>query len=300
MIEGKNLTKRFGEIVALDKVDMQVKEGQVFGLLGTNGSGKSTMLRLLAGILMQDEGEILIDGQPVFDNPRAKRNFFYISDEQFFFTNSTPEDMARYWQAQYAMFDQAGFFQLLDAFHLNRRRRINTFSKGMKKQLILFAAVASNTRYILCDESFDGLDPVVRQAVKSLFADRMAERGLTPIIASHSLRELEDICDTIGLLHNGKLLLSHDLVEVKQNVHKVQAAFAEPLEAVHFPQLDIISAKNSGRVITLVVRGDAQQIQDKILEYNPLFVELLPLTLEEVFISETEVVGYEFKTLTLQ
>lgn len=299
MIETKALTKRFDRIVAVNEVDLAVREAQIFGLLGTNGAGKSTLLRLMAGVLRPDAGAVTIDGRPVIGNIEAKRCFFYISDDQYFFANCNAEDMRDYYAARYPAFDKAGFDSLLRSFNLEPRRRVNTFSKGMKKQLSLFLGLAANTRYLLCDETFDGLDPVARQAVKSLFADRMAARGLTPVIASHSLRELEDVCDTIGLLHQGGLLLSRELVEMKQNVHKVQAAFAAPLEAEDFPELDIVSGKKSGRLLVLVVRGELEAVRAAVGQREPIFFETLPLTLEEVFISETEVVGYEFRNLAL-
>lgn len=297
MIETQALTKRFDDVVAVNAVDLTIRDAQIFGLLGTNGAGKSTLLRLMAGILRQDQGTLLLDGKPVFEAPQVKREFFYISDDQYFFANCNLEDMRNYYAGRYPDFDRAGFDSLLRAFSLAPRRRVHTLSKGMKKQLSLFLGLSANTRYLFCDETFDGLDPVARQAVKSLFADRMANRGLTPIIASHNLRELEDVCDTIGLLHRGGLLLSRELLEMRQNVHKVQAAFRAPLEAEDFPELEILTSRKSGRLLVMVVRGELPQISAAVQQREPIFFETLPLTLEEVFISETEVAGYEFRNL---
>ena len=222
MIEAKNLSKCFDNIKALDNINAIIRDGDVFGLIGTNGAGKSTFLKVLAGILKPDSGEILIDDENVFENIKAKEKFFYISDDQFFFSNTTPKEIIKFYTSVYRDFDVKKCQDILKALDLDINRKVNTFSKGMKKQLCIAIGVAANTRYLLCDETFDGLDPVMRQAVKSLFAKEMDERGLTPIIASHNLRELEDICDHVGLLHKGGILLSKDVSDMKLNIHKVQ------------------------------------------------------------------------------
>lgn len=299
MIESRGLTKYFGEICAVDHVDTLIRPGNAFGLLGTNGAGKSTFLRLLAGILQPDQGEICVDGQAVFEQPQIKRRIFYIADEQYFFANATPRELGAFYAAYYPDFDRAGYDKLLHTFELDPERKVMTFSKGMKKQLSLFAALAANTDFLLCDETFDGLDPVVRQAVKSLLADAMASRGMTPVIASHNLRELEDICDHIGLLHRGGMLLSRDLEEMKLGLHKLQAVFDQPLGEADFPALNILSIKSRGRLQTMIIRGEEEQILRQVEAKQPLFVEMLPLSLEELFITETEVVGYEFPPLEL-
>jgi ABC-2 type transport system ATP-binding protein len=299
MIEAKQLSKRFGNITAVDSIDATIREGQVFGLLGTNGAGKSTFLRLAAGVFKPDAGSIAVDGVPIFEQVAAKRKLFYISDDIYYFTNCNPEELGDYYARHYADFDRALYNKLLHAFNLDPKRKINTFSKGMKRQTSLFAGLAAHTPYLLCDETFDGLDPVVRQAVKSLFADGIASRGLTPVIASHNLRELEDICDHIGLLHKGGMLLSRDLDDMKLNLHKVQAAFDTVYEAKDFPGLDIVTLRKSGKLLTMVVRGGEGHVMQALREKQPIFSELLPLTLEEVFISETEVAGYDFHELSL-
>ena len=188
MIEAANLTKRFDEIVAVDHINAKIRDGYVFGLIGTNGAGKSTFLRMASGVMKPDEGTIQIDGENVFENPKVKSRFFYISDDQHFFSNASPEEMMRFYKNIYPAFDAPRFYKLMDSFSLDFRRKIATFSKGMKKQLSVILGLCAGTDYIFCDETFDGLDPVMRQAVKSLFANDMAERNLTPIIASHNLR----------------------------------------------------------------------------------------------------------------
>lgn len=297
MIEAVNLTKYYDDIMAVSHIDAQIKDGSVFGLIGTNGAGKSTFLRMAAGILKPDEGTIQIDGQDVFENENVKSRFFYISDEQFFFGNATPEDMMIYYGSLYQKFDKERFEKLLSGFDLNKKRKINIFSKGMKKQLSVLLGICANTDYIFCDETFDGLDPVMRQTVKSLFANDMEERHLTPIIASHNLRELEDICDHVGLLHKGGILLSRDLDDMKLNIHKIQCVLSPGMEITELSGIDIIHTENRGSLLTLTVRGTKESVEAVISSYHPVFYEILPLSLEEIFISETEVAGYDIKKL---
>ena len=299
MIEAKNLTKRFDNIVAVDHVNATIRDGYVFGLIGTNGAGKSTFLRMASGILKPDEGTIQIDGEDVFENPKVKSRFYYISDEQYFFPNATPKEMIIYNKAVYSSFDGGRCFKLLESFNLDPKRKISTFSKGMKKQLSVILGICANTDYIFCDETFDGLDPVMRQAVKSLFANDMAERNLTPIIASHNLRELEDICDHVGLLHKGGILLSKDLDDMKLNIHKVQCVLKPGMKAEDLRELDKVKVEYRGSLATMTVRGSREEIEALMISYEPLFFEMIPLSLEEIFISETEVAGYDIKKLIL-
>ena len=242
MIETRNLTKRFGDITAVDHVSADIREGSVFGLIGTNGAGKSTFLRLLSGVLKPDEGSVTIDGQEVFEHTEVKSRFFYISDDQYFFSNATPEEMMIFYRTVYPRFDTRRFIHLMESFELNRRRKINTFSKGMRKQVSVICGVCAGTDYLFCDETFDGLDPVMRQAVKSIFIGDMEERNLTPIIASHNLRELEDICDHVGLLHKGGILLSRDLDDMKLNIHKLQCVLRPGMTAEDLTGLTIMKA----------------------------------------------------------
>lgn len=297
MIEALHVTKRFDDIVAVDDISATIREGNVFGLIGTNGAGKSTFLRMVSGVLKPNQGKILVDDIPVFESVAAKQKFFYISDDAYFFHNSTPEEMMQFYDNVYPMFDRERFKKLMKGFELDLRRKINTFSKGMKKQVSILLALSAGTEYILCDETFDGLDPVMRQAVKSLFAEDMQERNLTPVIASHNLRELEDICDHVGLLHKGGILLSKELDDMKLNIHKIQCVLSEGMEPEDLVALDKIKIEKRGRLSTITVRGNRQEIETLMSGYHPVFFEIIPLSLEEIFISETEVVGYDIKTL---
>ncbi len=299
MIEAVNLTKKFDNIVALDNVTASIKDGEVFGLIGTNGAGKSTFLRCAAGIYRSDGGEIRINGESVFENNAIKSRFFFISDDQFFFPNANALDMAASYKNTYRNFDMGRYRKLLKEFGLDERRKLLTFSKGMKKQVSIILALSAMTEYIFCDETFDGLDPVMRQAVKSLFAYDMESRGLTPIIASHNLRELEDICDHVGLLHKGGILLSKDLDDLKLGIHKVQCVLKEGMNEKQLFGDAVVKSEKRGRLINIIIKGDEDEIKAKLEASEPVFYELLPLSLEEIFITETEVVGYDVKKLIL-
>ena len=299
MIQATQARKCFGDIGAVDSITAQIETGSVYGLIGTNGAGKSTFLRMLAGVLRCDSGSIEIDGEAVWENPAVKERFFFLSDDQHTLPNATPAVMKRFYGRLYPRFSPARFDSLMDAFGLDKNRKIRTFSKGMKKQLSVICALAAQTDYIFCDETFDGLDPVMRQAVKGLFAADVAERELTPIIASHNLRELEDICDHVGLLHKGGILLSRDLDELKLGIHKLQAVFRRKPTDYELRQLDVLSQESRGSLLSLVVRGDQEEIGRVIAQLEPVFFEFLPLSLEEIFISETEVAGYDIRKILL-
>lgn len=296
MIVTQNISKRFNDVQALNEISLHINKGAVFGLVGTNGAGKSTFLRLLAGIYRPDTGEILIDEQPVWENAQLKSRLFYISDEQYFFANATPQEVAHYYNGIYPNFDLSRFVELMQGFELTVTRKISTFSKGMKKQLSVILGLCSGVDYIFCDETFDGLDPVMRHAVKSLFAADVADRGLTPIIASHNLRELEDICDHVGLLHRGGVLLEKDLDDMKLGAGKVQCVLPGGVEPASLG-LNIVIDEQRGQLHTLIARGSQEEIMAKVGAVNPVFMEFLPLTLEEFFIMETEVAGYDLKKL---
>ena len=275
MIEVKDCSKAFGPVKAVNKATLDIGDCEVFGLVGSNGAGKSTLLRMMAGIMKPDEGEIQIDGMPVYENEDAKKLFFYISDDSYFPANYTARDMVSFYRNFYPQFRIKLFHELMEQFHLEEKRKISTFSKGMKKQLLVIIGVCAATKYLLCDETFDGLDPVMRQAVKSLFAAEIMNREFTPVIASHNLRELEDICDHVGLLYKGGILLSKELEK----------------------ELQVLKVQHQGSLLMITARGTRSEIMEKIQAKNPLFMEVLPLTLEEIFISETEVAGYEIKNL---
>ena len=298
MIEVNQCSKKFGMLQAVNKVSLQIGNREVFGLVGSNGAGKSTLLRMMAGIIRGDEGNILVDGTDVYENEKAKSNIFYIADDSYFPANFTPREMAVYYKNVYLSFRMQKYEKLMKQFHLDERGKINRFSKGMKKQLLVILGIAAGTKYMLCDETFDGLDPVMRQAVKSLFAAEIMNRDFSPVIASHNLRELEDICDHVGLLHQGGILLSQDLEELKFHIHKVQCVLSDSQKEKELAkELDVLSIQHQGSLLLITARGTRTEIMERIQAKKPLFCEILPLTLEEIFISETEVAGYEIKNI---
>lgn len=300
MIELINMNKSFDGLKAVDNISVNIKEGNVFGLIGTNGAGKSTVLRLLTGVIKPDSGKVIIDGEEVYNNVSAKSKFFFISDDQYFFSTANAVDMEKYYSSLYSSFDKGAFYEYLTRFGLDPKRKINTFSKGMKRQLILLLGICSNTKYLICDETFDGLDPVMRQSIKSIFASEMEKRELTPIIASHNLRELEDICDHVGLLHKGGVLLSKDLEDMKCSIQKVQVVFKNEAEREKAEkELNIVKDDVRGSLHTYTVRETEESINNIFGSIETIFLEILPLSLEEIFISETEVAGYDIKKLIL-
>ena len=266
--------------------------------MGTNGSGKSTFLRMLSGVLKADEGSICIDEQPVYENEKVKEQIFYIPEDAFYFPNSTPFQMMAYYASIYPQFDKKMCMELLEKFHLDGKRRIQTFSKGMKKQVSILLGLSSHAKYLLCDETFDGLDPVMRQAVKSLFADGVMNRELTPVIASHNLRELEDICDHIGVLHEGGVLLSEQLEDLKFHIHKLQCVLpSEAMEQHLLGELDVLHYEKSGSLLFITAHGTKLELLTAVERHAPIFSEVVPLSLEEIFICEMEAVGYEIKNI---
>ena len=298
MIKTEKLCKKFGSIQAVDCISLTIDDNSIFGLAGTNGAGKSTFLRMLSGVLKPDSGKIEVDEAAVYENPKIKEEIFFLPDTSYFFQNATIEDMADFYSAYYPRYDRKRMTKLLGKISLDSKRKISTFSKGMKRQAGLILGICAGTRYLFCDETFDGLDPVMRQAAKSLLAYEVANRTFTPIIASHNLRELEDICDHVGLLHKGGVLLSKDVEEMKENMHKVQCVIPDARdEEALLAELQVLQYEKRLSLLTMVVRGEHEEIMKKIQEKHPLFAEALPLTLEEIFISETEVAGYDIKKL---
>ena len=296
MIELKNVDKTLGGVHAVDHVSGTIREGMVFGLIGSNGAGKSTLLRMISGVIRPDDGTILCDGAPVFENPEAKAQICFLPDTPYFFPNADIRQMRDYYAMIYPSFNRKQFDALAARFRLDPKRSIHAFSKGMKKQVSILLGLCAGTKYLLCDETFDGLDPVVRQAVKSLIAAEITERDFTPVISSHNLRELEDICDSIGLLHEGRLLLTRDLDDAKNNICKLQCVIPDSRrEQELISSLRILKMERTGSLLTLTVRGERTETLKKAQAQEPLFVEALPLTLEEIFISETEVACYDIK-----
>ncbi len=294
MIKINGVTKYYDTFKSLDNVSAQIPDGSIFGIVGSNGSGKSTLLRVMCGIFRADGGEVLYDDENVYENVKLKDKILYLSDDQFFLPSSTLLDMAKLYSAVYSSFSWDTYERLVELFGLPKNRKISTFSKGMQKQSAILLGLSARPRYLLCDETFDGLDPVMRQLVKRILADEVAKGGITPIIASHNLRELEDICDHIGLLHKGGILFESEIDALKENIHTVQAVFKEEIPSDALAKLNTVSVKHRGSMVTAVVRGTYTEVAEKIEALSPDFYEIIPLTLEEIFISEMEERGYDY------
>lgn len=292
MIEIKNLTKRFGATVALNEMNCVISEGTIFGLAGSNGSGKSTLLRTLSGVYEADGGEVIIDGEAAFDNHVIKERCYYISDYPYFFNDSTVENLAKLMRKMYANWDEQRFIQLCNMFPIATNKRIINMSKGMQRQASLILAFSTRPKYLFLDEIFDGLDPVIRKTLKSLIIEGISEDNMTCIIASHNLREIDDICDKIVLLHNGNLVRNTETDTLKNKIHKIQLAFNEVPDGDIFEGLDVQILRRVGGYFVLMVRGDIDEITEKLNALNPSFMEAMPSTLEEVFINEMEDAGY--------
>ena len=300
MIKARKLSKRFGEVEALTNLNCNIPQGCIYGLVGANGAGKSTFLRLCNGIYQPDEGHISINGGEVFDNPSVKEHCVFVPDELYFLPQSNLNRMSLLYESMYPRFSNERFADLCAAFKLDRTRLLNTFSKGMRRQAATILALSAMTDYVFFDETFDGLDPVMRNLVKGMLYDDVLERGCTAVVTSHSLRELEDTCDQLALLYQGGIVFESDVQNLKTSLFKVQVAFAEEYDQTRFPDMDILSFVKQGSVANMIIRGDSAKSKSLIGAMNPLLLEILPLTLEEVFLYEMEALGYSFEAPALK
>ena len=297
MIKTENLTKQFDTTTALDCLSTTIEEGRIYGLVGSNGAGKSTLLRLLAGVYRPTSGSVEIDGEPVFENPALKQKIFFIPDELYQMPGASLASLANIYRALYHSWSDERYQELVGRFPIPPERKLSACSKGMRRQIAIILALSSQPKYLLLDEAFDGLDPVIRVAVRKLIADDILQRGTTVLIASHNLRELEDFCDHVGLFHKGGVLFERELDELKLGINKVQAVF-QPLPGPEaFQGLDILKTEVRGSLVSFVARGTKEDILEQINALHPVFAEVLPLTLEEVFISEMEVAGYDIENI---
>lgn len=295
MIKARKLTKRFGEVEALVNLNCNIPQGCIYGLVGANGAGKSTFLRLCNGIYQPDEGQVSINGGEVFDNPAVKAHCVFVPDELYFLPQSNMLRMAKLYESMYPQFSNERFTELTATFKLDPARPLNTFSKGMRRQAATILALSAMTDYIFFDETFDGLDPVMRNLVKHTLYDDVLDRGCTAVITSHSLRELEDTCDQLALLYRGGIVFESDVQNLKTSLFKVQVAFSDDYDKSRFEGTEILSFNKQGSVTNMIIRGDRAESKERISKLNPLLLEILPLTLEEVFLYEMEALGYSFE-----
>ena len=297
MIEIKGVSKRYDKEAVLQNLNCTIKENCIYGLVGANGSGKSTLLRLINGILIPDKGSIKIGKEKTFDNEKIKQNMVFIPDDLYFYPSYTLLDMAKFYQAMYKKFDMEYLKKLANHLHLATNQKLSSFSKGMKRQCALILALATRSKYMFFDETFDGIDPVIRNFFKKAMAKQMEEDKTTIIMTSHNLRELEDICDNLGLLYNGGILFESDIDSIKTNMFKVQISLKEDFDKENFKDLEVLSFKKVGSIATLIIKDEKQESRDILEKMNPIILDYLPLTLEEVFIYEMEALGYAFEEL---
>lgn len=293
MIEIKNLEKAIDGTKILDGIDLEIKKGSVFGLLGSNGAGKSTLLRHLCGVYKQDSGSVLIDGAEVYDNADAKRKIFFVNDETVQFMSFTLSELKEYYKVYYPEFSEELFEKLRKSVNLPLKKKLSTFSKGMKRQAIVIVGLSCQTEYLLLDEAFDGLDPAMRMIVKNMLFDSILDRQLTVVISSHNLREISEICDTAGMMHDGKIVFCREIDGV-DNVHKLQVAFKEEYTKDDFVNagLDVLSFKKNKSVYEIIIDGEINEITKKINTFSPIVFDSISLTLEEIFLYEMESKGY--------
>ena len=293
MLEMKNVVKTFGHVMALDNLSLTVPKGAVYGLVGPNGAGKSTAIRHLTGIYRPDKGEVTLEGMPVFENPSAKGRIGYIPDDVFYYPGATLEEMRKFYKGIYPKFDDALFARLHEIFQLPVNTPIRRYSKGMQKQAAFHLTMSIHPEVLILDEPVDGLDPVMRRQVMSVILADVAEHGTTVLISSHNLRELEDVCDHVGIMDKGRMLLERSLADMQGNTHKLQIVGDTP------EGLEILHESASGRLKTLIVRGQAWEISTKAAAAKPAYYDLLPLSLEEIFIYELGGVNYAVQDILL-
>ncbi|MDR3295347.1 MAG: ABC transporter ATP-binding protein [Clostridiales Family XIII bacterium] len=287
MIQVTDLEKRFGKVQALSSLRMNIKKASIYGLVGANGAGKTTVLKHIAGILRADSGHVTIEGEDVYENLRVKERSCFIPDDLYFFGSYSLKESARFYSRLYPVWNPALYTQMAARFELDENRKLSRFSKGMQKQAAFILSMSAAPDYLILDEPIDGLDPLIRKLVWKYIVDGVAERGMTVLVSSHNLREMEGICDSIGMLANGKMLIERDLDELKSDIHKVQAAFAEDVPAEgRYEGLRVLHKESRGVVDLLIVRNPKEEVERVIGGKSPLIFDLLPLSLEEIFIYE--------------
>ena len=298
MIEIRNLTKRFDKVVAVDGIDLRINPGTVTGLVGSNGSGKSTLLRMLAGVFAPDGGEIILNGESLYENPAVKGSCYFIPDFPYFYNNSTVENTASLLRDIYPNWSEIQYEKYCSLFPIDRKGRIINMSKGMQRQAALILALSTCPDYLFLDEIFDGLDPVVRHLLKKILIEHVIEHKMTVMIASHNLRELEDLCDRVCLMHRGRVLMERDIDSIRLEFRKVQIAFNQiPNVPNLFEGIDVVNVWKNGNVFNVTIRGTEEEFMPKINALDPAYVSAMPLTLEEIFISEMGAAGYDTNSI---
>lgn len=299
MIKVEKVTKTFGDFKSLDEMTLTASKGSVYGLIGPNGAGKTTIIKNIMGIYTPDSGKITIDGEDVYENFDLKQRVIYISDDLFFFAGYSIRAMAQFYAEMYKNWSWERYESLKEIFRIDDKRKVKRLSKGMQKQVAFWLGICAKPDVMVLDEPVDGLDPVMRRNVWKILLQDVAENDMTVLVSSHNLRELEDICDHVGIVHNGKVVLEKSLDDAKGNIHKIQIVFETEFPDEIYSEYQILHTESIGRVHMLIVKGDSEEIKNGLRKYNPIICDVLPLSLEEVFIYELGGLGYEFENIIL-
>ncbi len=299
MIKVNNLTKTFDGFKALDGVSLCVEKGSVYGLLGPNGAGKTTLIKHLTGIYSSDSGDVTVDGKKVYENTEIKSDIIYIGDDLYFYPTYSIDDMAKFYKRIYPSWSDERYENLKEVFKIDTKRKVRRLSKGMQKQVAFWLGICTRPKVMILDEPVDGLDPVMRRNVWRVILQDVAENETTVLISSHNLRELEDVCDHVGIMHKGQIVLQKSLYDLKGNIHKIQVAFENGIPEKIAKNPNVLHTESTGRVHMLIVRGDIAETEREINSFNPVLCDIIPLTLEEVFIYELGGMGYEFQNIIL-
>jgi len=300
MIKAKEVNKKFEDLQAVQNLTLHVRKGSIYGLLGSNGAGKTTLLKIIAGIYKLDKGDISISGQPVYETTETKQHVLFIPDQPYFLHQTSLNNMASFYEQVYTKWNPKRFKQLTAHFRMDADKKLNRMSKGMQRQASFILTLSAMPDVLILDEPFDGLDPVVRQQMKNLILQDVAERELTLLVSSHNLREMEDFCDYVGIMHKGTLLFERDMDELKTDIHKLQIAFKKVPEKTFLDGMEVLHYEKRGSVVLCIVKGKVEEISAYVESYQPAIFDLLPLTLEEIFIYELGGVGYEIRNLIVE
>ncbi|WP_216827596.1 ABC transporter ATP-binding protein [Alkalihalobacterium elongatum] len=297
MIEVKNLRKEFEGTEAVKNLSLRISKGSIYGLLGSNGAGKTTLMKMIAGIYKQDSGDVLIDGEPIFENVSKKQSVIFLADALFFFPNTTIKQAADFYKSMYVNWNEERFQRLREVFPIDVNKKIHRLSKGMQRQVAFWLVLSTMPKVLILDEPLDGLDAVMRNKVKNLLIQDVADREMTIMISSHNLREVEDLCDQIGILHQGELMIEKDLDDLKSDIHKIQVAFKHEVPPIFLHGIDVLYKEERGSVRLYIVRGNHEKVTSHIESFKPAIFDVLPLTLEEIFIYEMRDVGYAIENI---
>lgn len=299
-LEVNGVTKRFGKKKAAEEINLSITEGTIHGLLGSNGAGKTTLMKILSGIYQADSGTVNYDGKNVYENPDVKNDVIFMHDIPFFFKGVTLKKMAKFYKAMYKNWSDERFTQLSAHFGITPDKQLNQLSKGMKRQAAFILAFSARPKVMLLDEPFDGLDPIMRRQIKNILMQDIANHGMTVVASSHNLREMEDLCDSVSIMHDGKILFHKELTDIRGTHCKLQIAFKQLPEDKFFTDLNVVHKTVKGRIITCIVKGDISNLEEKVTKYNPLMYDILPLTLEEIFTYEMGELGYEISNIIVE